>query len=152
MGGAKPAGLAGQLGAIRSGYTADLTLLDLANPSFVPLNSAARQVVYRESGAAVRTVLVDGRVVVDNGRVTTIDEAALRAEIIDLMVELTRTPRKSPRATRLYEKRSSKLLAERGNIRFPFTATSGFPLSLPNLSETCSRNLCIGQQQQRAIQ
>ncbi len=64
-------------------------LLDLSFPSFVPMNSAARQVVFTETGAAVRTVIVDGEVVVENGRMTTIDEAALRAEIVDLMDELT---------------------------------------------------------------
>jgi imidazolonepropionase-like amidohydrolase len=89
LGGAKPPGLSGQLGAIKPGYLADLSLLDLSFPSFVPMNSAARQVVFTETGAAVRTVIVDGEVVVDNGRMTTIDEAALRAEIVDLMDELT---------------------------------------------------------------
>jgi guanine deaminase len=89
LGGAKPAGLGGQLGALRAGYLADLSLIDLTHPSFVPLNSVARQVVFSESGAAVQTVIVDGQVVVADGKMTTIDEAALRAEIVDLMDELT---------------------------------------------------------------
>ena len=36
--------------------------------------------MYCEVGSSVRTVLIDGRVVLDEGRVTTIDEAALLAE------------------------------------------------------------------------
>ena len=87
-GGAKPAGLAGELGALRPGMLADMVLLDLADPVFVPFNSAARQVVYAEAGRAVRTVIVDGRVVRENGRITTINEAALREEITELMVAL----------------------------------------------------------------
>ena len=87
-GGAKPAGFAGELGALRSGMLADMVLLDLSDPVFVPFNSAARQVVYAEAGRAVRTVIVDGRVVRENGRITTVDEAALREEIAELMVAL----------------------------------------------------------------
>ena len=88
-GGAIPAGLGRELGALRPGMLADMVLLDLTDPSFVPFNSAARQVVFTESGRAVRTVIVDGRVVLRDGRVTTVDEAALRAEIVELMLQLT---------------------------------------------------------------
>ena len=33
--------------------------------------------MYAASGASVRTVLIDGRVVLDEGRLTTLDERAL---------------------------------------------------------------------------
>lgn len=89
VGGAVPAGLGADVGALRPGMLADLVLLDLTDPAFVPFNSAARQVVFTEAGRAVRTVLVDGRVVCDGGRVTTVDEAALRSEITELMLQLT---------------------------------------------------------------
>ena len=70
---------------IRPGFRADLALVDLADPAFMPFNSAARQLVFSESGRAVRTTIVDGRIVMRDGRITTIDEAALRAELDDLM-------------------------------------------------------------------
>jgi 5-methylthioadenosine/S-adenosylhomocysteine deaminase len=54
----------------------------------VPLNSAARQVVFSECGRAVDTVLVNGRIVVRGGKVLTVNEAALRQEIEVLMQEL----------------------------------------------------------------
>jgi guanine deaminase len=56
-------------------------LLDLSDPAFVPFNSAARQLVFSETGRAVTTVVVDGRVVVRDGRVTSVDEQALRLEL-----------------------------------------------------------------------
>ena len=65
-----------------------MVLLDLSDPVFVPFNSAARQVVFGEAGRAVRTVIVDGRVVRENGRVTTVDEVALRGEVAELMTAL----------------------------------------------------------------
>jgi len=61
--------------------TADLMILDLKEPAFVPFNSAARQIVYSEAGRAIETVLVGGRSVVRNGKLVTVDEAALAAEV-----------------------------------------------------------------------
>jgi 5-methylthioadenosine/S-adenosylhomocysteine deaminase len=66
------------LGHLRSGMRADLSILDLSDISYVPLNSVARQVVYTESGRAVETVIVDGRVVMLDRRILTIDEAEVR--------------------------------------------------------------------------
>ena len=85
LGNARTAGLAGRLGAIKPGYKADLILIDLNDTAYLPYNSAARQLVYTESGRAVESVIVDGRVVVKDRKVKTIDEDALRREVADLM-------------------------------------------------------------------
>jgi len=79
-GGARAMGLADEVGAVEAGRRADLILLDLGTLGFVPLNDPVHQVVYCENGSSVRTVLVDGRVVVDEGRLTTLDLQALREE------------------------------------------------------------------------
>jgi guanine deaminase len=73
-GGADGARLGHLIGRIAPGYKADLTVIDLADPSYVPLNSAARQLVHVEGGRAVRHVLVDGAFVVRDRRLATIDE------------------------------------------------------------------------------
>jgi guanine deaminase len=86
--GARTAGLEGQLGALKPGMAADLSIIDLTDPSFVPLNSVARQLVFTESGRGVEHVIVDGRVVVRDRKITTIDERALREEVAELMKEL----------------------------------------------------------------
>jgi guanine deaminase len=83
--GARTAGLEGRIGALRPGMAADLFILDLTDPSFVPLNSVARQVVFTEAGRGVETVIVDGRVVIADRKITTIDERALREEVAGLM-------------------------------------------------------------------
>src|SRR5258708_10571272 len=85
LGNARTAGLHGRLGAIRAGYKADLMLIDLDDLAYLPFNSAARQLVYTETGRGIETVIVDGRVVVDDRRVTTVDLAHLRREGKDLM-------------------------------------------------------------------
>src|SRR5713101_7526000 len=85
LGNARTAGLEGELGAIRAGYRADLILIDLNDVAYLPYNSAARQLVYAEAGRGVASVIVDGRVVIKQGVVKTIDEDALRREVTDLM-------------------------------------------------------------------
>ncbi|MDB5518836.1 MAG: S-adenosylhomocysteine deaminase [Tardiphaga sp.] len=87
-GGARAVGLNGRIGRIAPGYRADLTLLDLNELAFIPFNSAARQVVFSESGSSVDTVIVDGRIVVRDGKVTTVDVGALRRDIEGLMDNL----------------------------------------------------------------
>jgi 5-methylthioadenosine/S-adenosylhomocysteine deaminase len=80
-GGAKVLGLEREIGAIKPGLKADLSLVDLATFSFVPFNSAARQLVFSETGSGVDTVLVDGEVVMERRRLQTIDEDELRQAV-----------------------------------------------------------------------
>ncbi|WP_205648702.1 amidohydrolase family protein [Acuticoccus kandeliae] len=70
------------LGRIAPGARADIALLDLNSLTFLPMNDLRRQLVFAEDGSSVRHVLVDGEIVVRDGRLTRIDEAAARAEIL----------------------------------------------------------------------
>ena len=63
VGGARAVGLAGTVGDVRPGMLADLALIDLADLAYLPFNSAARQLVFSETGRGVHTVLVDGQTV-----------------------------------------------------------------------------------------
>jgi 5-methylthioadenosine/S-adenosylhomocysteine deaminase len=69
--------LADRIGSIEPGKRADLVLYDLDTPEWRPLLNPINNLVYAASGASVRTVLIDGRVVLDEGRLTTLDERAL---------------------------------------------------------------------------
>ena len=66
-----------QVGSIEPGKRADLVLYDADTPEWRPLLNPVNNLVYAASGASVRTVLIDGRVVLDEGRITTLDERAL---------------------------------------------------------------------------
>jgi 5-methylthioadenosine/S-adenosylhomocysteine deaminase len=78
VGSAKVLGFEGTLGAIAKGYKADIVFLDLKNMNYVPLNSAINQVVNAEEGTGVAKVMVGGRMIYENGRVTTVDLERLR--------------------------------------------------------------------------
>ncbi|MFT0861855.1 amidohydrolase family protein [Ancylobacter sp. G4_0304] len=83
-GGARAMGLQDELGLIAPGRLADLTLVDLDTLAFSPLNDLHRQLVYCENGSSVVLTMVAGRIVFDDGRLTTLDEPALRAEAREL--------------------------------------------------------------------
>lgn len=85
LGNARTAGLSHCLGAIKPGYKADLIFIDLNDVAYLPYNSAARQLVYTEAGRGVASVMVDGRLVIKERVITTIDEEALRREVAALM-------------------------------------------------------------------
>lgn len=80
LGGARVLGLEREIGSLEAGKRADLVLLDARAPSLVPLNDPVMQLVYGETGSAVRTVIVNGRIVVDEGRVLGLDLDALLGE------------------------------------------------------------------------
>jgi 5-methylthioadenosine/S-adenosylhomocysteine deaminase len=79
--GAEALGLERLIGSLEPGKRADLVLYDRDTPEWRPLLHPVNTLVYAASGASVRTVLVDGRVVLDEGRLTTVDEGALYAEV-----------------------------------------------------------------------
>ena len=78
------------IGALEAGKQADLILLDLDHPAFTPLNDIRRQLVYCASGSAVALTMVAGRVVAERGKVLSVDEAAIRAEIRERTAALHR--------------------------------------------------------------
>jgi 5-methylthioadenosine/S-adenosylhomocysteine deaminase len=84
-GGARGMGLADTVGALAPGYEADIILVDLNTISFTPLNDLRRQLVFCEHGSSVVLTMVAGQVVAERGRVLTVDEEAIKAEVRELM-------------------------------------------------------------------
>jgi cytosine/adenosine deaminase-related metal-dependent hydrolase len=83
--GARALGFRGVVGALRVGWKADLILVDLdrvlEDPWCAPDLSIAEAFVHRASGADVATVVVGGKIVVENRRARTLDVPALYREI-----------------------------------------------------------------------
>jgi guanine deaminase len=68
------------IGRIAPGYEADIVFLGLDAPHFVPLRAPLLQTVFGENGASIRRVMVGGRAIFEDGRMLTMDEAALRVQ------------------------------------------------------------------------
>jgi guanine deaminase len=80
-GSARALGQPGRLGRLAAGYKADVVFLDLAHPNWMPLNDPTNQLVHTEDGSAVRHVMIGGRLVVENRRLTTVDLPKLAREV-----------------------------------------------------------------------
>lgn len=65
-------------GRIEQGAAADLAFFDLGHIDFLPLNDPLNQIVSAADSAAVSDVMVDGRFIVRDRRVTTLDPTSLR--------------------------------------------------------------------------
>ena len=77
-GSARALGFGDRIGRIAPGWKADLVFLDLEHPNWMPLNDPVNQLVHCEDGAAVDSVMIGGRLVVENRRLRTVDLARLR--------------------------------------------------------------------------
>ena len=64
------------IGRLAPGCRADLVLIDIGDPSMMPLREPLRSLIYVAADRAVRDEYVDGRQVVSNGTVLTMDYAA----------------------------------------------------------------------------
>lgn len=81
LGSARALGFGDFVGSLAPGFKADIVMLDAGHINYVPLNDALRQIVFSENGAAVDTVMIGGRVIVEHGRLMTVDEAKLRENV-----------------------------------------------------------------------
>jgi 5-methylthioadenosine/S-adenosylhomocysteine deaminase len=80
---ARALGLGDRIGRLASGYKADIVMLDLDHPNWLPFNDPVNQLVHTEDGNAVASVMVGGRMVVDNRRLVTVDVDRLRDRVTE---------------------------------------------------------------------
>ena len=89
-GSARALGLEGKIGRLAPGYKADIVFLDLGHVNWLPLNDPTNQLVHTEDGSAVSHVMIGGRMIVDNRRLTTVDLGALAREAASARERLAR--------------------------------------------------------------
>ena len=84
-GGAKAMLQGDAIGDIAVGKRADLVLYRLDASWWKPVNDAVSQMVFAETGGSVDMVTVDGRIVVEDGRITAFDADAILDQIEPMM-------------------------------------------------------------------
>lgn len=85
-GGAQALGL--NTGRLIEGAAADLVAYRIDSPAFTPLNDPVRQLVYGEKGAAIELAVIDGRIVIEGGQLSCVNEQALLREMHEAHAEL----------------------------------------------------------------
>jgi 5-methylthioadenosine/S-adenosylhomocysteine deaminase len=78
--GARALGLDDQIGSIEVGKRADLVLLDLSRLHTTPRPDLVSTVVYAAEAENVETVMVDGKIVLRDGRLVTMNDHAVMAQ------------------------------------------------------------------------
>lgn len=83
--GARALSLEDQIGSIEVGKKADLAILDLKNPSLWPCNNPLAALSYSANGGEVNTVIIDGKITMENRIILTMDEERIYYETEKIM-------------------------------------------------------------------
>jgi 5-methylthioadenosine/S-adenosylhomocysteine deaminase len=103
IGGAQSAMLRRETGSLEPGKKADLIVLDLTSLNFTPLNDIRHQLVYCENGSSISHVIVNGQVVVEDNRLTTLDEDQILTELAEYLPEFQKHYAEIEALNRAYE-------------------------------------------------
>ena len=86
--GAKALGLEKEIGSIEVGKKADLAILDLNTPSLTPRNNLLAALSYSANGSEVDTVIIDGKITMENRKLLTIDESLVYKKINEIIIRM----------------------------------------------------------------
>jgi 5-methylthioadenosine/S-adenosylhomocysteine deaminase len=92
--GARVLGLEKEIGSLETGKRADMIEVRLDRPNAVPLYDAISQMVYALKGEDVRYVMVNGKPVVRDAKILTLDEGAILAKAEEYRVKVSASLKK----------------------------------------------------------
>ena len=84
MGGAKALGAEDRIGSLEAGKKADLIVLDFDQPHLSPVYTPVSPLLYAARGADVIHSMINGRLVMKNRRILTLDEPEILARAADI--------------------------------------------------------------------
>ncbi|TVQ16933.1 MAG: amidohydrolase [Bacteroidetes bacterium] len=88
IGGARVLGLDKEIGSLEPGKRADLIILDMKQPHAHPVYNIYSLLVYSMKGSDVETVIIDGRVVMENRKFMYLDEEGLYAKAEEVAAKI----------------------------------------------------------------
>ena len=86
--GAKALGLEKEIGSLEEGKKADIAILNLNTPSLTPRNNLIAGLSYSANGSEVETVIIDGKVTMENRKILTMDEELVYKKINEIIVRM----------------------------------------------------------------
>ena len=88
--GARALGLDRVTGSLEPGKAADLIVIDTRKPHLTPMYNPVSHLVYAVRGSDVAAVVINGRVVMENGSLLTIDEQQVMADVNRIAARIRR--------------------------------------------------------------
>jgi 5-methylthioadenosine/S-adenosylhomocysteine deaminase len=88
IGGAKVLGLDRLIGSIEIGKQADVILVDMNQPHLTPLYNCYSQLVYAARGADVKTSIINGKIVMKDRKLRTIDLPTAMKNVRNIAVDI----------------------------------------------------------------
>ena len=95
IGGARALGLSDRIGSLEAGKRADVIIIDLERAGNQPIYSVESAIVYSANGADVATTIVDGKLLMHERRLLTLDEKEIIEKARAIRDEVTASLRKS---------------------------------------------------------
>jgi 5-methylthioadenosine/S-adenosylhomocysteine deaminase len=92
--GTKVLGMEKITGSLEAGKKADIIIIGLNEPHLTPLYSEYSHLVYAMSGADVDTVLINGKIVMENRKLLTINETEVMQKVREIAVKVKQSLRK----------------------------------------------------------
>lgn len=89
--GAKALNLDHVTGSLESGKKADIIILNLDKPHLTPIYNASSHLIYAAGGADVDTVIINGRVVMENRQLQTINELEVINEVRKIALKIKKS-------------------------------------------------------------
>jgi len=77
--GARAFNLSGSIGSLEPGKLADMTLVELEAPNVTPMYNIYSHLVYAVDKNDVRTVFINGQLVMQDRKLLTLDEESIKA-------------------------------------------------------------------------
>jgi cytosine/adenosine deaminase-related metal-dependent hydrolase len=93
LGGARALGLDDQIGALKEGMQADLTVVQLDGAHQQPITNPVDTLIFSSSGRDVRMTMVAGKEVYRHSAVTTANESELRSQLLLVRKKLEEAPK-----------------------------------------------------------
>lgn len=89
--GAKALGMEKHIGQLKKGMKADIIIIDLNKPHLTPIYHEYSHLVYAVGGADVDTVLINGKIVMQNRQLLTINENEVMAKVEEIAVKIKKS-------------------------------------------------------------
>jgi len=70
-----------QIGSIEKGKRADIVIFDMKGMEWYPIIDPVARLIYSADGSSASTVIIDGKIIMENRKIMTVDEEQIRAAL-----------------------------------------------------------------------